>query len=92
MDSDDIVWLTANDVIQIHEAIFYPARAPGERSDRPVDGLISNVPNHFNYSGYELDVVLIASAYAHDIVRAHAFHDGNKRTAPAFFRQQSRRK
>ena len=80
-DFDDIVWLTADDVRGFSADVFEPALPPGEYPERPIDGPVGNVPNKFMYGDFELDIVLIAAAYGHDIARAHSFRDGNKRTA-----------
>ena len=80
-DFDDIVWLTADDVRDFSAYVFEPAQPPEEYPERPIDGPVGNVPNKFIYGDFELDIVLIAAAYGHDIARAHSFRDGNKRTA-----------
>ncbi|MEE9318814.1 MAG: Fic family protein [Granulosicoccus sp.] len=83
MNPDDVgYWLTAESVREIHEDLFHPARAPGERRERPIDAVLASVESRFHYGDDDpTDVPLVASVYASAIARAHSFHDGNKRTA-----------
>ena len=75
-------WLSAERINTIHTDLFHPARAPGERHERPISAVTANVENWFHYGDDdESDVLLVASVYAWSLARAHCFHDGNKRTA-----------
>lgn len=74
-------WLTAETVIAINE---YEVAATGEPFfvlDRgKLDGALGRPLNLFHYEGVE-DVLTLAVALLMAIAKAHAFAQGNKRTA-----------
>ena len=70
-------------VIYLHDSsIKDHGGTPGIRDDGLLDGALARPLNRWNYEGGDgLDVFDVAAAYAFGLTKAHAFHDGNKRTA-----------
>lgn len=73
-------WLTADQVIRIHDeqlAIF--GGPPGLRDRGLLESAVERPRNKWNYG--ETDLATLAAAYAFVLARNHAFVDGNKRAA-----------
>ena len=81
LDLDEIRWLTAEVVRELHDAVLTPENLPGEGLGRSIDAALARVEQRAHYGDLPLDVLRIAAAYVVAIARAHAFVDGNKRTA-----------
>lgn len=77
----DIVWLTVELVVAIHDEQL--ARFGGPEGIRDIGMLESALGRPVNKQAYEDDVDLaaLAAAYAFGIARNHPFIDGNKRAA-----------
>ena len=81
MNLDEIEWLPAWIVREIHDYILEPAQLTGEDETRSLEAALQRVENQVRYGALEPDVIHIAASYAVVISRAHSFNDGNKRTA-----------
>ena len=70
-------------VIYLHDSsIKAHGGTPGLRDDGLLESALGRPPNRWHYEGDTgLDVFDLAAAYAFGLAKAHAFHDGNKRTA-----------
>jgi death-on-curing protein len=77
----EIVWLTVDLVIAIHDEQL--ARFGGPAGLRDLGMLESALGRPMNKYAYEngLDLADLAAAYAYGIARNHPFVDGNKRAA-----------
>ena len=75
-----IVFLTVDEVRSYHDDILLPGQLAGEDKAK-LEGAVSRVEAQVAYLQLSDDVLEIAAAYAVNISRAHAFTDGNKRTA-----------
>lgn len=74
------VWVPLQAVILIHDRqIARHGGAPGLRDLGLLEAALARPINRAGYG--EADVVVLAAAYAFGICKAHAFVDGNKRTA-----------
>lgn len=74
-------WLTADTVIAINEYEVADTGEPFVVLDRgKLDGALGRPVNLFHYEGVE-DVLTLAVALLMAIAKAHAFAQGNKRTA-----------
>ena len=73
-------FLSAQDVVLIHDDVIHAHELQGEAPDKSVDAVIARVINRFEY-GLITDVFELAACYAAFIAVAHAFNDANKRTA-----------
>jgi death on curing protein len=74
------IWLTAQDVIALHDeqlAIF--GGPPGLRDPGMLESAIGRPRNKWTYG--ETDLVALAAAYGFGVARNHPFVDGNKRAA-----------
>ncbi len=68
-------------VIAIHdEILIHDKGLKGEPNIAVLEGCLSRVDNMMLYDPLD-DIFLIGAFYAMALVKAHAFHDGNKRTA-----------
>jgi death on curing protein len=77
----DVVWLTAIDLIQIHDDILASSGGlPGVRSFGAVESMLQRVQNVAYYEETK-DFVRLAAVLGFAIVEGHVFNDGNKRTA-----------
>jgi death-on-curing protein len=73
-------WLSQQIVRTIHDRqISRHGGAPGVRDAGLLESALARPVNRFAYG--ESDLVVLAAAYAFGIAKAHAFVDGNKRTA-----------
>ena len=73
-------FLSAQDVVLIHDDVIHAHELQGEAPDKSVEAVIARVLNRFEY-GLITDVFELAACYAAFIAVAHAFNDANKRTA-----------
>ena len=73
-------FLSAGDVVLIHDAVIHAHELQGEAPDKSVESVIARVLNRLEY-GLVGDVFELAACYAAFIAVAHAFNDANKRTA-----------
>lgn len=78
---DEVRWLTPEIVRKLHDAVLTPENILGEAGVRPIDAALARVEQRAHYGDLALGVLQIACAYVVAIARAHAFNDGNKRTA-----------
>ena len=81
MSVEDVVWLDAEAVREIHDTILEPDQLAGESGTRSIDAIVARVINQAAYGAMHGDVLETAATYAVVIARGHAFNDGNKRTA-----------
>lgn len=76
----DIVWLSAEAVIDIHaELIATFGGVDGLRDRGMLESALGRPEAKYHYG--EADVAILAAAYAYGLARNHAFVDGNKRVA-----------
>ncbi|ROQ27521.1 type II toxin-antitoxin system death-on-curing family toxin [Gallaecimonas pentaromativorans] len=73
-------YLTAKDVVAIHDDIINPNELQGQAPDKSIQAVVNRVENRVNY-GLVSDVFELAACYAVCIAIGHAFNDANKRTA-----------
>ena len=78
---DAVRWLTPEIVRTVHDATLTPETIAGEDGVRPIEAVLGGIEQRAHYEDFPLDVVRIGATYAVAIARAHAFIDGNKRTA-----------
>lgn len=78
---DNPRWLTRAAVTAIHGDQLREHGGPaGLRDDNGLEAALARPRNRWAY-GDSLDLTALAAAYGFGLVRAHAFNDGNKRTA-----------
>ena len=70
-------------VIFLHDgSIKQHGGTPGIRDNGLLEGALARPVNRWNYESNDgVDLFDLAAAYAFGITKAHAFYDGNKRTA-----------
>lgn len=73
-------YLTADDVVAVHESVIHAHELQGEAAGKSVEGMITRIETRLNYGLIE-DVFQLAACYGAFIAVAHAFNDANKRTA-----------
>lgn len=74
------IWVSVKAAITIHDRqIARHGGAPGMRDLGLLEAAMARPINKWQYG--ETDLVVLAAAYAFGIAKAHAFIDGNKRTA-----------
>lgn len=78
-------YLSAQDVVQIHDAVIGSHELQGMAGDKSVDAVIVRVENRIHYGMIE-DVHELAACYATYIAVGRTFNDANKRTAYAAMR------
>lgn len=74
------VLIDTEGVIAIHDRVLNPGELAGLAGGRSIEGALARVENRIAY-GLIGDAHDLAAAYAVALARAHAFNDGNKRTA-----------
>lgn len=79
-DSEKIVFLTPDQVLFFHDQALIEGGLVGAVNMGYLEGALSRPRNVLFYEG-ETDLVSLASYLWHGIGMAHAFVDGNKRTA-----------
>ncbi|WP_434171191.1 hypothetical protein AHYW_002609 [Providencia manganoxydans] len=72
-----ILFLSVEEVIDIHRSTLSQSGSPDINK---LEGAIHRIHSLYHYEGVE-DVFQFAAMYLIAIAKAHAFHDGNKRTA-----------
>ena len=73
-------YLTADQVIAVHERVISPGELQGMARSRPVQAVIGRIENRLAY-GLVGDPYELAACYACYLAVGHCFHDANKRTA-----------
>ena len=73
-------YITAEQVVAIHERVILRDELQGIVSERPVEAVVGRIENRLAY-GLIGDVYDLAACYACYIAIGHCFHDANKRTA-----------
>lgn len=75
----NIEFITAEEVLEIHEAILEKdGGSDGIRDENLLLSALANPQNLYHYKN--ADIFLLAASYAFSIVKNHSFVDGNKRT------------
>ncbi len=78
---DRLIWLSADEIIAIHQAVLRRyGGAAGIRDNGLLEAAINRPRQLLAYSEVEPDLCALAAAYITAIVRNHPFIDGNKRT------------
>jgi len=76
----ELIWLTAELVIAIHEEQLREfGGPPGIRDRTRLESAIGRPRNKWSYG--EEDLAALAASYAFGVARNHSFLDGNKRAA-----------
>lgn len=73
-------FLSAADVVAIHDAVIRPNELQGLAQNKSIDAIVGRIENRLAY-GLISDSYELAASYACCIAVGHAFHDANKRTA-----------
>lgn len=73
-------YITAEQVVAIHERVILNHELQGVADNRPVEAVVGRIENRLAY-GLIGDVYDLAACYACYIAVGHCFHDANKRTA-----------
>ena len=73
-------YITAEQVVAIHERVILSHELQGAADNRPVEAVIGRIENRLAY-GLIVDVYDLAACCACFIAVGHCFHDANKRTA-----------
>lgn len=73
-------YLSAEDVLLIHERVIGAHELQGLASDKSLDAVIARVDNRIHYGMIE-DIYELAACYACYIAVGYVFNDANKRTA-----------
>ena len=73
-------YLTADQIIAVHERVISPGQLQGMAGSRPVQAVIGRIETRLAY-GLIGDLYDLAACYACYIAVGHCFHDANKRTA-----------
>ena len=82
LPDEDILYLTAEEIIAVHAEALGSDEAAAARQLRSRDGLagaVARPQHHAHYAGADLG--LQAAVLAHGIAEGQVFLDGNKRTA-----------
>lgn len=74
--------LSVEEVLLLHERVLNPGELEGVAKDKSIEGALSRIDFRLQY-GMITDVYDLAAMYAVAVAQAHAFNDGNKRTAHA---------
>lgn len=78
----DWIWVPLAALYVVHDRqIARHGGAPGTRDPALLEMGCTRAMNRASYEDADADVFAIAAAYAYGIAKAHAFVDGNKRTA-----------
>ena len=75
-----MIFLSAEEVIEIHEAVIESNELQGMAVNKSIHAIIARIDNRISY-GLIRDNFELAACYACYIAVGHAFHDANKRTA-----------
>nr|WP_304186560.1 type II toxin-antitoxin system death-on-curing family toxin [Hafnia alvei] len=77
MEQVELVFLSKDEVKRIHAETLPQS---GTADDGRLDGAVNRVMNLHHYHEIN-DIYTLAAMYLIGVAKAHAFHDGNKRTA-----------
>lgn len=84
MTEDDVVFLTVEDVLQLHtDQIAVYGGDPGIRDLRLIESAVATPAATFDGEFLHNDVFAMAAAYAFHIAESQGFVDGNKRAGLA---------
>jgi len=75
-----MTFLSAEEVIEIHDAVIEPNEIQGLAANKSIHAIIARIDNRIVY-GLMQDKFELAACYACYIAVGYAFHDANKRTA-----------
>ena len=75
-----MIFLSATDVVAIHESVIDDNELQGQAKDKSIEAILSRIDNRIAY-GMIRDVHELAACYACYIAVGQALHDANKRTA-----------
>jgi death-on-curing protein len=73
-------FLTADQVVNIHEHVIQPNELQGLAHNKSIEAVLGRIENRLTY-GLIGDAFDLAASYACYIAVGHCFHDANKRTA-----------
>jgi death-on-curing protein len=76
----DITWLDGETVVRLNEVALYEGEPRGRNPGSDLEGALARPRAHYHYGGVE-SLTELAALYAIALTKAHAFQDGNKRTA-----------
>jgi death-on-curing protein len=79
-DPDAVTWLHAELVVRLHREALYDGEARGLNPGSDLEGALNRPRTHLAYGGAS-DYAELAALYGVAVAKAHAFLDGNKRTA-----------
>ena len=81
MSLDNVVTLTAEAVMEIHDEVLTESGGlPGMSPDKSLEAALYRIENHAFYGGVT-GIFDIAALYGIAIAQGHVFNDANKRTA-----------
>ncbi|CAN0605374.1 unnamed protein product, partial [Ectocarpus sp. 12 AP-2014] len=75
-----MIFLTVDQIVEIHEVVIDGNEIQGMVRDKSLDAIIARIDNRIAY-GMISDVFELAACYACYVAVGHASHDANKRTA-----------
>lgn len=79
---DEPVWINRELIIAIHERqLAEHGGSSGIRDEGMLESALARPRQKWAYGGSDIDIVVLAAAYAYGLARNHPFVDGNKRTA-----------
>ena len=73
-------WLDVEAVAALHDVALYPGDERGRNPGSDLEGAINRPRQWYHYEGVR-SLPKLAALYGVSITKAHAFRDGNKRTA-----------
>jgi death-on-curing protein len=76
----DVVWLDAETVTELNRVALEEGETHALNPGSDLDGALNRPRGYFHYQGVR-SLYELAALYAVALVEAHAFQDGNKRTA-----------
>jgi death-on-curing protein len=76
----DVVWLDAETVTELNRVALEESETHALNPGSDLDGALNRPKRYFHYQGVR-SLYELAALYAVALVEAHAFQDGNKRTA-----------
>jgi len=76
----DVVWLDAETVTELNRVALEEGETHALNPGSDLDGALNRPKGYFHYQGVR-SLYELAALYAVALVEAHAFQDGNKRTA-----------
>ena len=76
----EVVWLDAETVEQLNQVALEEGEGHALNPGSDLEGALNRPKGHYHYRGVR-SLYELAALYAEALVEAHAFQDGNKRTA-----------